>query len=57
MKRIYMDKFEASIAIQGFGNVGENAARILHERGYKVIAVSDGYRTSIILITLSFAFL
>jgi len=29
------------VAIQGFGNVGEHAARLLHERGYKVIAVSD----------------
>jgi glutamate dehydrogenase/leucine dehydrogenase len=29
------------VAIQGFGNVGENAARILYEKGYKVIAVSD----------------
>ena len=28
-------------AIQGFGNVGENAARLLYERGYTVIAVSD----------------
>lgn len=41
MKRMDIDKFEVSIAIQGFGNVGENAARLLHERGYKVIAVSD----------------
>ena len=41
MRRVDMDKFEVGIAIQGFGNVGENAARILHERGYKVIAVSD----------------
>jgi len=41
MKRMDIDKFNVSIAIQGFGNVGENAARLLHERGYKVIAVSD----------------
>ncbi len=41
MKKIDMDRFEVSIAVQGFGNVGENAARLLHERGYKVIAVSD----------------
>ncbi|MCD4704302.1 MAG: hypothetical protein K8R64_08450 [Methanosarcinaceae archaeon] len=27
--------------IQGFGNVGRNAARILYEKGYKIIAVSD----------------
>ncbi|VVB87503.1 Glutamate dehydrogenase [uncultured archaeon] len=36
-----MDKSDVNIAIQGFGNVGENAARILHERGYRVVAVSD----------------
>jgi glutamate dehydrogenase/leucine dehydrogenase len=41
MKRMDMDKFGVSIAVQGFGNVGENAARILHDRGYKVIAVSQ----------------
>src|SRR5574337_1575615 len=29
------------VAVQGFGNVGENTARLLHERGYRVIAVSD----------------
>lgn len=32
---------EASIAIEGFGNVGYNLARILTENGYKVVAVSD----------------
>ncbi len=31
----------ATIAIQGFGNVGSAAARIFHKRGAKVIAVSD----------------
>lgn len=41
MQKLGMDKSKASIAIQGFGNVGENAARLLHERGYKIIAVSD----------------
>jgi glutamate dehydrogenase/leucine dehydrogenase len=29
------------VAVQGFGNVGENAARLLNDRGYCVIAVSD----------------
>jgi glutamate dehydrogenase/leucine dehydrogenase len=32
---------ELRVAVQGFGNVGENTARLLYERGYKVIAVSD----------------
>jgi glutamate dehydrogenase (NAD(P)+) len=29
------------IAVQGFGNVGSNAALYAHELGYKIIAVSD----------------
>ncbi len=36
-----MKKSEVKIAVQGFGNVGENAARILHGKEYNVIAVSD----------------
>jgi glutamate dehydrogenase (NAD(P)+) len=32
---------EYSVAIQGFGNVGANLARLLHEEGAKVVAVSD----------------
>lgn len=31
----------ARVVIQGFGNVGSNAARFLHERGATIIAVSD----------------
>ncbi len=29
------------IAVQGFGNVGSNAARILHEAGARIVAISD----------------
>ena len=32
---------EYSVAIQGFGNVGSNLARLLHREGAKVVAVSD----------------
>ena len=32
---------EITVAIQGMGNVGSNAAKIFHHRGTKVIAVSD----------------
>ena len=32
---------KTTVAVQGFGNVGMNIARILHEWGYRVIAVSD----------------
>ena len=31
----------SSIAVQGFGNVGSNVAKLLHQLGAKVIAVSD----------------
>jgi glutamate dehydrogenase len=31
----------ATVAVQGFGNVGYHAARLLHELGCKIVAVSD----------------
>jgi glutamate dehydrogenase/leucine dehydrogenase len=40
-KRLKMRVKDTSVAIQGFGSVGWNLARILHEDGYKVIALSD----------------
>ncbi len=32
---------KATVAVQGFGNVGQNACDLAHEKGAKVIAVSD----------------
>jgi len=32
---------DATVAVQGYGNVGYHAARLLHEQGCKIIAVSD----------------
>ncbi|MFH1918286.1 MAG: Glu/Leu/Phe/Val dehydrogenase [Planctomycetota bacterium] len=32
---------EIRVAVQGFGNVGQSVAQLLHEDGYKVVAVSD----------------
>lgn len=32
---------ELTVAIQGFGNVGYHAARLLHGLGYRVVALSD----------------
>ncbi len=32
---------ESTVAIQGFGNVGSNAARLLHAAGARVVAASD----------------
>ncbi len=41
LRRIGRELPGSSIAIQGFGNVGSNAARLLHEAGARVVAVSD----------------
>jgi len=32
---------DVTVAIQGFGNVGSHAARLIHQRGGKIVAVSD----------------
>jgi glutamate dehydrogenase len=40
-KHLGMDPKGATVAVQGYGNVGYNAARLLHEIGFKIIAVSD----------------
>lgn len=32
---------DVRVAVQGFGNVGQSVARLMHEGGYRVVAVSD----------------
>jgi glutamate dehydrogenase (NAD(P)+) len=32
-----------TVAVQGFGNVGGNAAMLLHQDGCKIVAISDQY--------------
>ena len=34
---------DTTVAIQGFGNVGSHAARILYEEGAKILAISDRF--------------
>lgn len=41
LKEMNMKPEDIKVAVQGFGNVGMNIAKILHEQKYKVIAVSD----------------
>jgi len=36
-----LPKKKLRIAVQGFGNAGFNIARILHEAGHKIVAISD----------------
>jgi len=41
MEKLKINPYKATCAVQGFGNVGSWAARLLHERGLLVQAVSD----------------
>lgn len=42
-KDIHLDLAESTVAVQGFGNVGSIAARLLSEEGAKITHVSDQY--------------
>jgi glutamate dehydrogenase (NAD(P)+) len=41
MQRLGKPLAGATVAVQGFGNVGSQSARLLHEAGARVVAVSD----------------
>jgi len=41
LKKLKLAKNKASLAVQGFGNVGMNFAAIAYRAGYKIVAVSD----------------
>src|SRR5438309_8329228 len=41
LKRVGRALPDSTVAIQGFGNVGSNAARLLHGAGARILAVSD----------------
>ena len=41
MSKLGMPLEGARIAVQGFGNVGEAAARIFHQHGAKIVAIQD----------------
>ncbi len=41
MDRIGLRPADCTVAVQGFGNVGSIAARLLQEQGCKIVAVSD----------------
>ena len=40
LKQLGMNRDQTRVVIQGFGNVGSNAARLMHQRGYKIVGVS-----------------
>lgn len=41
MEKLRINPYRATAAVQGFGNVGSNAARLLRERGTAIHAISD----------------
>src|SRR3954469_9640618 len=41
IKRFKMNPHETRVVVQGSGNVGGIGARLMHEAGYKVVALSD----------------
>src|SRR5690606_33959408 len=41
MQKLKINPYKATCAVQGFGNVGSWAARLLHERGLIIQAISD----------------
>ena len=43
LRHFHYDLFDTTVVIQGFGNVGSHAARILYEEGAKIIAISDRF--------------
>jgi glutamate dehydrogenase (NAD(P)+) len=41
MKKLGMNREETRVIVQGFGNVGSNAARLMHEAGYRIIGIAE----------------
>src|SRR3989449_246881 len=40
-KKLGLDRERTRVVVQGFGNVGSNAALLMHEAGYKVIGIAE----------------
>ena len=41
LEKVGIPMKEARVAVQGFGNVGRTATRMLHQEGLKIVAISD----------------
>jgi glutamate dehydrogenase (NAD(P)+) len=41
LKTLWREPEETTVAVQGFGKVGYSVARLLHEQGCRIVAVSD----------------
>lgn len=42
-KKLELDPAETKVIVQGFGNVGSNAALLLEELGFKIVGICDVY--------------
>lgn len=41
LKRFGRQREQTRVVVQGFGNVGSQASRLMHEAGYKIIGIAD----------------
>jgi glutamate dehydrogenase (NAD(P)+) len=41
MKYLHIQRDGCRVVVQGFGNVGSNAARLMQERGYRIIGIAE----------------
>ena len=41
LKKLGLQRERTRVIVQGFGNVGSNAARLMHEEGYKIIGIVE----------------
>jgi len=41
LKKLGLNREETRVIVQGFGNVGSNAARLMHEQGYKIVGIAE----------------
>ena len=41
LKKLNLSRESTRVIIQGFGNVGSNAARLMYEAGYKIIGIAE----------------
>src|SRR5207245_567986 len=41
LKKLGMSREGTRVVVQGFGNVGSNAAQLMHDAGYKVIGIAE----------------
>jgi len=41
LRKLHMNREDTRVIVQGFGNVGSNAAHLMHQEGYKIIGIAE----------------